>query len=98
MSYNRLPRKVLYGQLDHGQRSAGGQKKRYKDQLKTALKKCNIKPRDLEHLAADRDTWRKLCSDGTQALEDERTARRQQRSLRRRNTPMCASNTTTTFT
>ncbi|KAL6464878.1 hypothetical protein MHYP_G00271950 [Metynnis hypsauchen] len=97
MSYNRLPRKVLYGQLDHGQRSAGGQKKRYKDQLKTALKKCNIKPRDLEHLAADRDTWRKLCSDGTQALEDERTARRQLRSLRRRNTPMCASNTTTTF-
>ncbi|KAJ3595328.1 hypothetical protein NHX12_004632 [Muraenolepis orangiensis] len=42
MPSNRLPRRVLYGQLHHGRRSAGGQKKRYKDQLKTALKKCRV--------------------------------------------------------
>ncbi|KAJ3602332.1 hypothetical protein NHX12_030091 [Muraenolepis orangiensis] len=48
MPSNRLPRRVLYGQLHHGRRSAGGQKKRYKDQLKTALKKCKIRPEALE--------------------------------------------------
>lgn len=57
MPYNRLPRRVLYGQLQLGQRSAGGQKKRFKDQIKTALKRCKIKPGDLENMAADRNTW-----------------------------------------
>ncbi|KAJ3606248.1 hypothetical protein NHX12_025768 [Muraenolepis orangiensis] len=60
MPSNRLPRRVLYGQLHHGRRSAGGQKKRYKDQLKTALKKCKIRPEALEDVAADRNTWRQL--------------------------------------
>lgn len=92
MPYNRLPRRVLYGQLQLGQRSAGGQKKRFKDQMKTVLKRCKIKPGDLENMAADRNTWRQLCLDGTQALEEERTVRRQQRRLRR-NTPVNTSNT-----
>ncbi|KAK5928182.1 hypothetical protein CgunFtcFv8_013265 [Champsocephalus gunnari] len=64
MPSNRLPRRVLYGQLHHGRRSAGGQKKRYKDQLKTALKKCKIRPEALEDAAADRNSWRQLCRDG----------------------------------
>ncbi|KAJ4918209.1 hypothetical protein JOQ06_023050 [Pogonophryne albipinna] len=97
MPSNRLPRRVLYGQLHHGRRSAGGQKKRYKDQLKTALKKCKIRPEVLEDAAADRNTWRQLCRDGTQMLEEERTARRQERRLRR-NTPTVAVATTTTYT
>jgi hypothetical protein len=48
------------GQLHLGQRAAGGQMKRYKDQLKTWLKKCNIKPTDLEDAAADHSTSRQL--------------------------------------
>ncbi|KAJ4942914.1 hypothetical protein JOQ06_005426, partial [Pogonophryne albipinna] len=97
MASNRLPRRVLYGQLHHGRRSAGGQKKRYKDQLKTALKKCKIRPEALEDAAADRNTWRQLCRDGTQMLEEERKARRQERRLRR-NTPTVAVATATTYT
>lgn len=99
MPLNRLPHKVLYGQLAQGQRSAGGQKKRYKDQIKTALKKCKIRPGDLEGLAADRNTWRQMCQDGTKALEEDRTARRQERQERRhtRKTTKVASTTTTTF-
>lgn len=38
LPHNCLPHRVLYGQLQQGQRSAGGQKKRFKDQLKVALK------------------------------------------------------------
>lgn len=44
MPQNRLPRKVLYGKLQQGQRSAGGQRKQYKVHLKTEFKKSNIKP------------------------------------------------------
>lgn len=40
-------------------------------QLKAGLKRCNIKPGDLE-----------LCSEGIQALAEERIARRQQKRLR----------------
>ncbi|KAL7404854.1 hypothetical protein ABVT39_019918 [Epinephelus coioides] len=69
MPHNWLPHRVLYGQLHQGQRSAGGQKKRYKDQLKTALKKCNIKPGVLESMVADRNTWWQLCLDGTRVAK-----------------------------
>ena len=98
MPHSRLPRKVFYGQLQQGQRSAGGQKKRFKDQLKMALKRCKIKPADLENTAADHNTWRQLCLDGTNLLEEERTARRHQRRLRRNaSTPMSAININTIY-
>lgn len=90
VSHHCLPRQVLYEQLHHGKCTAGGQKKHCKDQLKAVLKKCNIKRSDLELLAAECNTWRKMCADGSQVLEDEKTARR----LSRRNTPMDASNIT----
>ena len=42
MSDERLPKKVLYGELQEEKRSQGGQKKRYKDTLKASLKGFNI--------------------------------------------------------
>ena len=38
MPDERLPKKVLYGELQEGKRSQGGQKERYKDTLKASLK------------------------------------------------------------
>ena len=38
MPDERLPKKVLYGELQEGKRSQGGQKKRYKDTLKARLR------------------------------------------------------------
>ena len=58
MDDNRLPKQTLFAELAQGTRAAGGQKKRYKDHLKTTLKACNIEPRQLETLAEDRPTWR----------------------------------------
>ena len=34
MPDERLPKKIIYGELQEGKRSQGGQKKRYKDTLK----------------------------------------------------------------
>ena len=42
MPDERLPKKILYGELQVGKRSHGGQKKQYKDTLKASLKDFNI--------------------------------------------------------
>ena len=42
MPDERLPKKVLYGELKEGKCSKGGQKKRYKDTLKASIKDFNI--------------------------------------------------------
>lgn len=55
MQPNWLPLRVLYGQLYHGQCPAGGQRKRHKDQVKVALRKCKIRPEDLDVAAANRN-------------------------------------------
>ena len=61
MSDNRLPHRLLYGELTVGQRSVGRPKKRFNVHIKANLLKCNIKPSDLEALASDRDIWRTIC-------------------------------------
>ena len=53
MPEERLPKKILCGEIKMGERSHGGQKKRYKDTLKASLKDFNI-PTDLwEQIAQD---------------------------------------------
>ena len=42
MPDSRLSHRVLYGQLRLGHRSVGGEKKRFKDHIKSILKKWNI--------------------------------------------------------
>ena len=54
MPDERLPKKILYGELHVGKRSHGGQKKRYKDTLKASLKDFNIPTESWEQIAQDR--------------------------------------------
>jgi len=63
-SSNRLPRRVLYGQLTHGERLRGAPKKRFSDHLKAIPKKCHISFDQLKVLAMDRITWRHACQVG----------------------------------
>ena len=60
MPDERLPKKILYGELQVGKRSHGGQKKRYKDTLKASLKDFNIPTEPWEQIAQDRKKWRGL--------------------------------------
>ena len=64
MSPNHLPRRLLYSELQEGRRSHGGQMKRFSDNAKLLLKKCQMPPSQLEALAADRLVWRDVCKDG----------------------------------
>jgi len=64
MPDNRLPRRLLNGELTVGQCSVGCPKKRFIDHIKANLLKCNIKPSDLEALASNRDIRRTVCDTG----------------------------------
>ena len=83
MDDERLPKQVLYGELAIGQHLVGGQKKRFKDFTKAALKKCHIPPQELETLARDRTTWKSACHRGLSQLEKDRNDHREQLRQRR---------------
>ena len=72
MPDERLPKKVLYGELQEGKRSLGGQKKRYKDTLKASLKGFNIPIDPWEQAAQNRTKWRCLINKGASQFEEKR--------------------------
>ena len=72
MHDERLPKKVLYGELQEGKRSQGGQKKRYKDTLKASLKDFNIPIESWEQAAQDQTKWRCLISKGASQFKEKR--------------------------
>ena len=83
MSDERLPKQISYGELNVGRRRAGGQRKRYKDDLKRTLQKCDIQPDQLELLVVDRTGWRDVCLRGLACCE-ERGERRGEAARARR--------------
>ena len=89
MPDHRLPKKLLYGELQAGKRSRGGQKKRYKDTLKASLKRFCIDSDDCENVASDRSTWRYKTGRGASNFEKERVL--QKRSLHKLNTASSSS-------
>lgn len=83
MPANRLPRKILYSELAEGSRRAGGPKKRFKDHMKTTLKKCAFNPSNLEVLASNRKRWQTMCHTGSEWLTTDFNRAAEQRRLRR---------------
>ena len=71
MPGNRLPRRLLYSELSYGRRSVGGQKKRFKDHIKTSLSKCGIPFDRLEELAGERKEWRAVYDRGLATFEQQ---------------------------
>ena len=67
----RMPHCVLYGQLKLGRRTVGGQKKYFKDHIKSIIKRCNIPFSRLETLTSERATWRSTCAFGMSYFDDE---------------------------
>ena len=54
---NWLPKKLLFGELQHGKCSLGGPKKHYKDTLKGSLKSFNLNPDTWELAAQNHNEW-----------------------------------------
>ena len=84
MPDERLPKKVLYGELQEGKHSQGGQKKRYKDTLKASLKDFNISTESWEQAAQDRTKWRCLINKGASQFEAKRICDAERRRKERK--------------
>ena len=84
MPDERLPKRVLYGELQNGARSQGGQKKRYKDTLKASLKDFGIDHNSWETLAQDRPSWQGAVRKGAATFEAKRiTTAKRKRTIRK---------------
>ena len=84
MDDSRLPKQLFHAELSIGKQHIGGQRKRYKDVLKSTLKAYNIPVDEWQALAQDRPAWRAAIRKGTkqfersrlQSLDDKRSARK----------------------
>ena len=69
MPDGRLPKKILYGELQVGKCSHGDQKKRYKDTLKASFEYFNIPTESCEQILQDQAEWRGLIRRGADEYE-----------------------------
>jgi len=93
MQEERLPKRLLYGELLEGKRSAGGQRKRYKDTLKVSLENFNIDPDIWEELASDRTSWRSLITKGTVSYEKGCLTKAENKRIQRKTFSVSSSST-----
>nr|VZI06690.1 unnamed protein product [Spirometra erinaceieuropaei] len=74
MDDERLPKRFFYGDVATGSRRQGGQIRRYKDTLKSSLKRLQINPTNWKELALDRPAWRRTVKTGAPIYEANRIA------------------------
>ena len=79
MPEERLPKKILYGELEMGKHSHGGQKKQYKGTLKASLEDFNIQTELWEEIAQDRAKWWGLFRRGASEYEAKRIGEAKQK-------------------
>ena len=89
----RMPRRLMYGELQLGKRNQGRPKLRYKDTMKANIQWCHVKPKELEKRAANRPEWRASIHKAAANYEE---ARRQKLSDVREKRHRAASALTTT--
>lgn len=64
MSGNRIPKQILYSELEVGKRTIGGQRKGYRYMLLCTLKLCEIDAKKWEAIATDREAWKLAVHEG----------------------------------
>ena len=84
MPDERLPKKILYEELQVGKRSHGGQKTRQKDTLKASLKDFDIPTESWEQIAQDRTKWRGTIRRGASEYEAKRISEAKQKRAQRK--------------
>ena len=69
MNDDRIPMALFYGQMKTGCRTRGGQRKRYKDVIKSTLKSCSTPLKTWEATATNRRLWRHTFHTDLQSFE-----------------------------
>ena len=84
MSDDHLPKKLLYGELQHEKHSRESQKNHVKDTLIVSLKAFNISRASWECTACDRSEWRLAIQNSANTCEAMGTAVAEYRRLLRK--------------
>ena len=71
MSVDRMPKQIFYSELSSGARSRGGQRMRYKDNLKQTLKLTGNNTETWREIAEHRTAWRQAVKKGVRSFEAE---------------------------
>lgn len=91
MSDDRLPKQLLYSELQDGHRNIGAPRKRYKDNLKIHLKNVDILTCNWEELAINRTEWRKSVQTGVAKFEQSRQEAITVKAAARKDKPLAGS-------
>ena len=83
MEDGRIPKDLLYGELERGKRRTGRPLLRFKDTCKRDMKVFKIDPNSWEMLARDRAAWRSALRSGESECEQNRRERWEKRRQRR---------------
>ena len=75
MDDSRLPKQLFFGELSVGTRPRHKPRMRFRDQVKTNLKRMKISPESWEQTCTDRDKWRQSIFQGVKTFEGENVAR-----------------------
>ena len=84
MGDERLPKQIFYSELSEGKRDVGGPKKRFRDNLKSNLKKCEINVNTWEEIAKERQRWRDTIRTGVVVFEENRREDIEEKRRRRK--------------
>lgn len=95
---DRIPKQMLYGELQIGKRPQSKPKKRYKDSLKDTLSKAGISCINWESQAKDRASWRQQIHKGVAGFEEARVNHAQiKRAARKGDKDVLATSTYSFF-
>ena len=83
MENDRLPKKILYGEIKRGKRKVGRPLLRYSDSVKRDMNRCNIT--NWEENTENRGIWRQVVRDGYKVSEAEWRIEEEERHIRRHN-------------
>ena len=75
MDDSRLPKQLFFGELSVGTRPRHKPRMRFRDQVRTNLKRMNLSDDNWQQTCADRDTWRQSIFQGVKSFEEESVAR-----------------------
>ena len=84
MPDERIPKRLMYGELSSGKRSYGGQRKIFTDTLKISLRSFNIDIESWELAAQDRSTSRGHMSQVATKAEENRKMTAEEKRRRRK--------------
>ena len=84
MEDNKLPKRLMFGELTSWKRKQGMPLKRFKDCVKASISQTEITPKELEPRAHDRTGWRALTRHTMDTIEDRRRTQIEEARERRK--------------